>query len=86
MKILGQVKGIVSIEERLTIEQGGTLEADSLATELVVAGAASGNLQARRSASLRATGRVEGNLRARQFRVEEGAILTGTVIRDTDSG
>jgi cytoskeletal protein CcmA (bactofilin family) len=85
LRIQGQVKGIVSIDERLTVEQGGLLEADSLATEVVVAGTVSGNLQARRSAALRATGRVEGNLRALQLRVEEGAILKGTVIRDAES-
>ena len=79
--IRGQVQGDVGIEDRLTVEVGGLLDAEVRATDLVVAGEARGNLQAAGTLALRSTGVAEGKMSARGMRVEEGAIVKGTLSR-----
>jgi cytoskeletal protein CcmA (bactofilin family) len=85
LRIRGQVKGTVAIDQGLTIENGSFVEADALATDILVAGSIQGNLRARGTLALRSTGRVEGSLQASRMRVEEGAILKGTVLRGGSS-
>jgi len=79
--IRGQVEGDVGIEERLTVDVGGLLDAVVRANDVVVAGEARGNLQAEGTLILRSTGVAEGRMSAGGMRVEEGAILKGTLSR-----
>ena len=83
--IRGQVEGNVGIEERLTVDVGGLLEAEVRANDVVVAGEARGNLLAAGTLVVRSTGVAEGKLNARGMRVEEGAILKGTLSRNGSS-
>ncbi len=79
--IRGQVQGTVRIEDRLTVESGGVLEAETHASDALIGGSVQGNLQVRGTLAVRASGSLEGRLRARRMRVEEGAVLKGTVSR-----
>ena len=81
LSIRGQVKGTVAIDQRLFVEQDGMLEADVLASEVVVAGHVLGDLRTPGTAFIRASGRVEGSLRASRLRVDLGAVLKGSVSR-----
>jgi cytoskeletal protein CcmA (bactofilin family) len=81
LSIRGQMKGTVAIEDRLSVEQGGMLEAEVLAAELIIAGHAQGTLHALGTVSIRSSGTVEGSLRAPRLRVEQGAVLKGSVSR-----
>jgi len=79
--IRGQVQGTVKIEDRLIVEAGGVLDAETFANEALIGGSVLGDLQVRGTLAVRATGILEGRLRARRLRVEEGAVLKGTVSR-----
>jgi len=81
LSVRGQVKGIVAIDERLSIENGGLLEAEAVAADMIVAGQARGTLRVRGVLVVRSTGQVEGTLRAARLRIEHGAIVRGTVTR-----
>jgi cytoskeletal protein CcmA (bactofilin family) len=81
LSIRGQVKGAVAIDERLSVEQDGILEADVIATDIVVAGHIQGDLRTPGTAFIRSSGRVEGSLRASRLRVDLGAVLKGSISR-----
>jgi len=79
--IRGQVQGTVGIEDRITVEAGGVLDAETRAAEALIGGSVQGDLQVRGTLAVRATGILEGRIRARRLRVEAGAVLKGTVSR-----
>ena len=81
LTVRGQVEGSVGIEDRLTVENGGSLDAESRAPEVIVAGRATGTLLARERLTVRPTGTVEGKIQTDRFRVEEGGLVTGSVTR-----
>jgi len=80
--VRGQVQGMVGIEDRLTVEAGGVLDAETRAGEAMIGGSVQGDLQVRGTLAVRATGSVQGRIRARCLRVEAGAVLGGTVSQD----
>jgi len=82
----GHVEGKVGIEDRLTVDRGARLDAETRTTVLVVAGSATGGLQIRDTLALLSTGTVEGRIQAHHLLVEEGGILNGTVIHSESAG
>jgi len=79
--IRGQVQGTVGIDESLAVEPGGVLDAETWASDVVIGGSVQGDLRVAGTLAVRSTGAVEGKIRARRLRVEEGAFLKGTVTR-----
>ena len=79
--IQGQVEGRVAVEDHLTVEPAGRLEADTRASDILVEGFASGELRARDSLALCSTGVVEGRIQAGRLRVERGGTIHGSVGR-----
>jgi cytoskeletal protein CcmA (bactofilin family) len=75
----GRIEGRVSLDNRLTIEESGTVEADLEVADVSLKGELRGDLVASHSAVLHPTARVFGNIRAPRLIIEEGARFSGSV-------
>jgi len=75
----GRIEGRVSLENRLTVEESGTIEADLEVVDASFKGEVRGDITASRSAVLHPTARVIGNIRAPRLVIEEGARFSGSV-------
>jgi cytoskeletal protein CcmA (bactofilin family) len=75
----GRIEGRVTLENRLTVEESGSIEADLEVVDASFKGEVKGDVTASRSAVLHPTARVLGNIRAPKLVIEEGARFSGTV-------
>ncbi len=80
----GRVEGRVGIENRLTVEEGGSVAADVDVSEATVHGELRGDVVASRAAILHNTARVVGSIRAPRVVIEEGARFSGNIEMDVD--
>jgi cytoskeletal protein CcmA (bactofilin family) len=80
----GRIEGRVALENRLTVEESGSVEADLEVADASVKGEVRGDLVASRSAVLHPTARVVGNIRAPRLVIEEGARFSGSVDMDVE--
>jgi cytoskeletal protein CcmA (bactofilin family) len=76
-RIDGCVRGQVLAESDVWIGEGGYVGADLAGDRVVVAGTVEGDVSARTSIELHATGRVRGGLTAPRLQLAEGAIVDG---------
>ena len=76
----GKVEGTIELgDHSLTIGQGASITANLVARSVNISGEVKGNVTGNASVELRATGRVEGNVKAPRFVMEDGAVLRGKV-------
>jgi cytoskeletal protein CcmA (bactofilin family) len=80
----GRIEGRVSLENRLTVEESGSIEADLEVMDASFKGEVRGDVTASRSAVLHPTARVVGNIRAPRLVIEEGARFSGSVEMDVE--
>jgi cytoskeletal protein CcmA (bactofilin family) len=80
----GRIEGRVALDNRLTVEESGTVEADLEVADAAVKGEVRGDMVASRSAVLHPTARMVGNIRAPRLVIEEGARFSGSVDMDVD--
>jgi len=80
----GRIEGRVSLENRLTVEESGSIEADLEVVDASFKGEVRGDVTASRSAVLHPTARVIGNIRAPRLVIEEGARFSGSVDMDVE--
>jgi len=85
LTIKGTVEGTVDHEETLLIDEQGSINAEINAREVVVHGRVTGNIHGKERVRIEATGRVAGDIFAKRFSVEEGAIMKGRVVMSTTS-
>jgi cytoskeletal protein CcmA (bactofilin family) len=76
-RIDGQVRGRVLAESDVWVGAGGFVGADLFGDRVVVAGTVEGDVQARTSIEVHATGCVRGDLTAPSLRLAEGAVVDG---------
>lgn len=80
LTIEGGVNGSIELgDHSLTIGLGAGIKADLLARIIVINGAVTGNVQATERVDLRATGSVDGNIRAPRLRLATGALVHGKI-------
>jgi len=78
--IEGRVEGKVHLpNHRLTIGQGGNVQAEVHAKSVVVIGRVAGNVSAGERLEVQASGIVDGDVRAPRLSVQEGAVLNGSI-------
>jgi len=78
--IEGRVEGKVHLpNHRLTIGQGGNVQAEVHAKSVVVIGRVAGNVSAGERVEVQASGIVDGDVRAPRLSVQEGAVLNGSI-------
>ncbi|HUT22346.1 MAG TPA: polymer-forming cytoskeletal protein [Candidatus Bipolaricaulota bacterium] len=75
----GQVVGSVKTEKHLTVGQNARVDAEIVAGETVVAGEINGNLTINGRTELKNTARVNGDIKTKVLKVEEGATINGKV-------
>jgi cytoskeletal protein CcmA (bactofilin family) len=80
----GRVEGRIGLESRLLVEDGGAVEAQVEVTELEVRGSLKGDVVATKTALLRPSARVAGNIRAGEVVLEDGARFSGVIEMDVD--
>jgi cytoskeletal protein CcmA (bactofilin family) len=80
----GQVHGTIGLGDRnLTIGSSATVVADLEAQTVIVSGTVRGSVTGMKKVELKSTAKVEGDITAPKFVMEDGAALSGKV--DTGS-
>jgi cytoskeletal protein CcmA (bactofilin family) len=76
----GQVQGTIELgNHSLTIGDRAAVTADLKANAITISGQVTGNVIGVAKVELKATGKVEGNITAPRFVMEDGAALSGKV-------
>lgn len=84
LMIDGQVEGTIELgNHSLTIGSGAKVIADLVAKSVTVAGTVKGSVMGSAKVELKSTARLEGDVTAPKFVMEDGAVLIGKV--DTGS-
>lgn len=83
-RVEGLVEGKLECSQEVDVGKTGRLNADALAGKrIAIAGQIFGNVSTGGLLRLAATGRVEGNIQARQLVIEEGSTFNGRCIMRT---
>lgn len=77
VRILGTVRGSIESASFVHIEPNAVVEADISATEVVIGGDYSGNLNCRQRVEIQSTGRVRGRLDTVKLHLHEGGYFDG---------
>jgi len=80
--IEGKVEGTVSLQNHMTVEEGGVVIADVEVENLTVNGEIQGNISAAEMVSVNSTAKVVGNINAPRVIIEDGARFKGSVEMD----
>lgn len=76
----GQVQGTIELgDHSLTIGEGASVIADLVAKTVTISGTVKGNVMGVAKVELCKTGRVDGDITAPKFLMEDGAALAGRV-------
>ena len=76
----GQVQGTIEIgDHSLTIGSGAAVVADLVAKNITISGQLKGDVVGSGTVELKSSARVEGDINAPKFMMEEGATLIGKV-------
>lgn len=76
----GQVQGTIELgNHSLTIGSGAAVVADLVAKSITIAGTVTGSVMGNAKVELKSTARVEGDITAPTFVMEDGAVLSGKV-------
>ena len=80
----GKVEGTIELgDHSLTIGQSASVVADLVAKSITISGSVKGNVMGNGKVELKSTAKVEGDVTAPKFSMEDGASLVGKV--DTGS-
>ena len=82
--VAGRIEGRIGLDSRLVVEAEGAVEAEVEVTEADIHGVVKGDVVARKLATLHATARFVGNIRAPQVVVAEGAMFSGMIEMDVE--
>ena len=80
LAIDGQVEGTIEVgDHNLTIGSGAAVVADLVAKNITISGEVKGDVVGSGRVELKSSARVEGDINAPTFAMEEGATLSGKV-------
>ncbi|MBY0494318.1 MAG: polymer-forming cytoskeletal protein [Cyanobacteria bacterium] len=80
----GKVEGTIELgDHSLTIGQSASVTADLVAKSVSISGTVKGNVMGNGKVELKSTAKVEGDISAPKFLMEEGAVLVGKVVTGT---
>src|SRR5512140_3680822 len=77
VRIDGRFKGEVFSDDVLVIGEGAQVEAEIEVGEIIIQGAVTGNITAKRSIEIHAPGRVKGDLHTPTLQIDKGVIFEG---------
>ena len=79
LQILGRFEGQITLSGTVLIGEGAELDANIVATEIVIGGEVRGNLSATARVEILPTGNLTGTLKSSSLTAAEGASLKGEV-------
>lgn len=79
LRIEGTVEGTVRAGKAVVIGKDGEVKGDVLTQDAIVGGSVNGSVVADSRLELQATCRIEGEIRARRIKLDEGGRVNGTV-------
>lgn len=87
LKILGRCEGRIESPGALIVAKGAEVYAEIKVGSLMVAGTIKGNVEALVQTEIGSTGKIIGNLRTSQLRIEDGTVFEGKVemLRNADA-
>jgi len=77
LRIEGRVEGSVRAEKAVVVGEEGEVVGDIHTGDAVVAGSVTGGIVAESRVELQETARVEGDIRCRRVKLEEGGVVEG---------
>jgi cytoskeletal protein CcmA (bactofilin family) len=77
LRVDGEVEGQVQVSEDLTIGATGVLRADITSKSAFVSGRIKGSISAQGTVELKRGSRLEGDVHATSFKIEDGAFFQG---------
>jgi cytoskeletal protein CcmA (bactofilin family) len=84
--IEGKVEGKITLPSgQVTIGADGKVTADLSAKSVVIVGRVKGNVRATERAEIHSSGVLEGDVHAPRLVVQEGAVLKGSVLMDSEA-
>jgi len=79
LRIEGKVEGTVRASKAVVVGKDGSVEGDVLTQDAIVGGRINGKIVAESRLELQATCNVEGEIRARRIKLDEGGQVSGSV-------
>jgi cytoskeletal protein CcmA (bactofilin family) len=87
LRIEGTVAGTVRADKAVVLGKDGVVDGDIATQDAVIGGRVTGSIVAESRLELQATCVVEGEIRARRLKLDEGGKVNGTVqVGETSSG
>ena len=86
VRLLGTFEGSITTKGQLHVANGANLKADVNAGEIQVEGDVKGNLNASGKVLLKASAKLEGDLRTSKLEVAEGAVFVGNCVVGPQNG
>jgi cytoskeletal protein CcmA (bactofilin family) len=83
IRIEGQIIGDIDCIGDVTIGENGVARSNIKARNVILAGQAFGNVTAKGKLTIKATGRLDGNLSALELSIESGGIFQGSSKMET---
>jgi cytoskeletal protein CcmA (bactofilin family) len=80
----GRIEGTVSLQNHLTLEESGVMEANIDVADVTLNGEMHGDITAAGSVSINASAKVVGNIRAPRIIIEDGARFKGSIDMDVE--
>jgi cytoskeletal protein CcmA (bactofilin family) len=77
LTIYGNIKGTIECQGRVVVGETGSLEADIIATDVVISGKVIGNVTAKDKLELAPTGVLNGDIKTTRLVIEEGSKFEG---------
>lgn len=78
----GTVKGKITLEAVVTIEENGVVEADVETTQVLISGQMTGNVKAQDRVEITNSGRVVGDIASPRISIADGAGFKGHIDMD----
>jgi cytoskeletal protein CcmA (bactofilin family) len=79
IEIWGSLEGVTGTEGSFRVREGGRVDGEIAAAEVVVEGRVEGKISAEHRVELRPTARVQGDVVAKKVAIAEGAVFDGRI-------
>ena len=78
IRVAGSIKGTISANGHLIVEQSGSLEGEIKTTSATIAGRIKGNILCAERLILESKAQFSGDIKTKQLVIEDGAIFQGS--------
>jgi len=75
--IYGSVKGAIECQGRVIVGDGGNIEADIIANDIIISGKVLGNVTAKEKLEISSTGSLKGDIKTSRLVMEDGSKFDG---------